>query len=63
MVIAQLTIPKNLRETGCDYYDPIQREMEKERIRKEIIAKDMAKRRVLEAEVRREMMIERERGL
>lgn len=40
--------------------EAIQRELEKERIREEIIATEIARRRALEAEVRREMMLERE---
>lgn len=39
------------------------REMEKQRIREEIIAEDFMRRRVLEAEVRMEMMMEREMAM
>ncbi|GAA0153817.1 hypothetical protein LIER_11969 [Lithospermum erythrorhizon] len=41
-------------------HEAIWRHIEKERIREEIIAEEIARRRVLEAEVRRELMIERE---
>ncbi|XP_017983231.1 PREDICTED: uncharacterized protein LOC18587823 [Theobroma cacao] len=40
--------------------DQVQRELEKAQIREEIIASEIARRRALEAEVRREMMAERE---
>ncbi|PIN08230.1 Deoxyribodipyrimidine photo-lyase [Handroanthus impetiginosus] len=46
----------------CDMHEAIQREIEKERIREEIIMSE-TRRRVLEAEVRRELMIERELAL
>ncbi|XP_024968372.1 uncharacterized protein LOC112507868 isoform X2 [Cynara cardunculus var. scolymus] len=45
--------PSEMREA-------IQREREKERIRAEIIAEEMARTRILEAEVRKELMMERE---
>ncbi|GFY80967.1 hypothetical protein Acr_01g0007760 [Actinidia rufa] len=48
--------PRDVRES-------ILREMEKERIREEIIAAKIARKRLLEAEVRREMMLEREMAL
>ena len=41
----------------------VQRELEKARIREEIIAAEITRRRLLEAEVRRELMIEREMAL
>ncbi|GAV83205.1 zf-met domain-containing protein [Cephalotus follicularis] len=44
-----------------DFHEVIQREMEKEQIREEILARRVARRRLLEAEVRREL--EAERGL
>lgn len=40
--------------------EAIQREREKDRIRAEIIAEEMARKRILEAEVRNELMMERE---
>ncbi|KAG7942509.1 hypothetical protein I3843_16G106400 [Carya illinoinensis] len=43
-----------------DVREAIQRELEKERIREEIMVADIARRRVLEEEVRRELMMERE---
>ncbi|KAL2481121.1 Uncharacterized protein Adt_34087 [Abeliophyllum distichum] len=46
-----------------DLHEPIQREIEKQRIREEIIISEIARRRVLEAEVRRELMLERELAL
>ncbi|GLU01338.1 hypothetical protein SLE2022_186500 [Rubroshorea leprosula] len=39
------------------------REMEKQRIREDIIAEEITRRRVLEAEVRRELMVEREMAM
>ncbi|XAR51135.1 hypothetical protein NMG60_11005682 [Bertholletia excelsa] len=48
--------PSNVREA-------IQRELEKDMIRQEIIATEIARRRLLEAEVRREMFLEREMAL
>ncbi|RZC87229.1 hypothetical protein C5167_007861 [Papaver somniferum] len=42
--------------------EAIQREIEKERIREEIIAAELIRKRALEAEVRREMAMERELG-
>ncbi|KAG8367619.1 hypothetical protein BUALT_Bualt16G0091100 [Buddleja alternifolia] len=44
-------------------HDAILREIEKERIREEIIISEIARRRALEAEVRRELMMERELAL
>ena len=41
----------------------VQRELEKARIREEIIAAEITRRRLLEVEVRRELMIEREMAL
>ncbi|XP_076905404.1 uncharacterized protein LOC143561161 [Bidens hawaiensis] len=41
----------------------IRRELEKQQIREEIIAEEMARRRVLEAEVRNELMMEREMAM
>ncbi|XP_073067027.1 uncharacterized protein [Primulina eburnea] len=46
-----------------DIHEAIQREVEKERIREEIIMSEIVRRRVLEAEVRRELMMEREMAL
>ncbi|KAL6973817.1 hypothetical protein U1Q18_028001 [Sarracenia purpurea var. burkii] len=40
--------------------EAVRRELEKQQIREEIIAEEMARRRVLEAEVRRELSLERE---
>ncbi|XP_021750021.1 zinc finger protein 407-like [Chenopodium quinoa] len=48
--------PNEMRES-------IQRELEKERIRAEIIAEEVYRRRILEDEVRRELMYERELAL
>ncbi|KAL9224629.1 hypothetical protein vseg_000647 [Gypsophila vaccaria] len=49
------------RRNGVDVRGSILRELEKERIRAELIAEEvMIRRRVLEEEVRREMMLERE---
>lgn len=45
--------PANMREA-------IQREIEKERIKEEIIAEEIARRNMLELEVRRELMMERQ---
>ncbi|XP_055822925.1 uncharacterized protein LOC129891552 isoform X2 [Solanum dulcamara] len=45
--------PTNMREA-------IQREIEKERIKEEIIAEEIARRHMLELEVRRELMMERQ---
>ncbi|KAI8570319.1 hypothetical protein RHMOL_Rhmol01G0025300 [Rhododendron molle] len=44
-------------------HEAVQRELEKEQIREEIIAAEKARRRALEEEVRREMMLEREMAL
>ncbi|XP_059286088.1 uncharacterized protein LOC132039606 isoform X2 [Lycium ferocissimum] len=44
----------------ANMHEAIRREMEKERIREEIIAEEMARRRMLEFEVRRELMMERQ---
>ncbi|CAK9168866.1 unnamed protein product [Ilex paraguariensis] len=41
----------------------VQREIEKQRIREEIIATEIVRKRILEAEVRREMQMEREMAL
>lgn len=46
-----------------DVRDAIEWELEKDRIREDIIVADIARRRVLEAEVRTEMMIEREMAM
>ncbi|XP_073317380.1 uncharacterized protein [Primulina huaijiensis] len=46
-----------------DIHEAIQRGIEKERIREEIIVSEIVRRRVLEAEVRRELMMEREMAL
>ncbi|XP_073062508.1 uncharacterized protein [Primulina eburnea] len=46
-----------------DIHDVIQGGIEKERIREEIIMSEIVRRRVLEAEVRRELMMEREMAL
>ncbi|XP_022860347.1 uncharacterized protein LOC111380912 [Olea europaea var. sylvestris] len=46
-----------------DLHEAIQREIEKQRIREEIIISEFERRRVLEAEVRRELMMERELAL
>ncbi|XP_073158000.1 uncharacterized protein [Henckelia pumila] len=46
-----------------DLHEAIQREIEKERIREEIITFEIVKRRVLEAEVRLELMMEREMAM
>ncbi|KAM0974226.1 hypothetical protein TB2_017091 [Malus domestica] len=46
--------PRSVRD------EMIERQLEKERIREEIIAEEIARRRALEAEVRRELMLERE---
>ncbi|THG04336.1 hypothetical protein TEA_011048 [Camellia sinensis var. sinensis] len=48
--------PSNVREA-------IQRELEKERIREEIIATEIVRKRMLEAELRREMALAREMAL
>lgn len=48
---------------SLDRQEAIQREIEKERIREEIIISDIVRRRVLKAEVRRELMMERELAL
>ncbi|KAF7154670.1 hypothetical protein RHSIM_Rhsim01G0028100 [Rhododendron simsii] len=44
-------------------HEAVQRELEKEQIREQIIAAEKARRRALEEEVRREMMLEREMAL
>ncbi|GMP63970.1 hypothetical protein CsSME_00025444 [Camellia sinensis var. sinensis] len=46
-----------------DVREAIQRELEKQRIREEIVAGEIARKRLLEAEVRREMLMEREMAL
>ncbi|XP_059635714.1 uncharacterized protein LOC132277889 isoform X2 [Cornus florida] len=46
-----------------DVREAILREIEKERIREEIIAEEISRKRLLEAEVRREMLMEREMAL
>lgn len=46
-----------------DVREAIRRELEKERIREEIIAGEIERKRALEAEVRMEMMMEREMAL
>lgn len=46
-----------------DMHGAIHREIEKERIRQEIIMSEILRRRALEAEVRRELMVERELAL
>lgn len=51
------------RNNPNDMREAIQRELEKERIREEIIASEISRKRVLEAEVRRELMMEREMAL
>ncbi|KAM0021069.1 putative deoxyribodipyrimidine photo-lyase transcription factor C2H2 family [Helianthus debilis subsp. tardiflorus] len=43
--------------------ESIRRELEKERIREEIIAEEMARKRLLEAEVRSELMMERQMAM
>lgn len=52
-----------LRNLGMTRNEIIQREIEKERIREEIIAEEIARRRELEAEVRIELMMEREMAM
>ncbi|KAB1211964.1 hypothetical protein CJ030_MR5G023728 [Morella rubra] len=51
--------PEQMRNPN-DFREAIQWELEKERIREEILVADIVRRRVIEAEVRRELMIERE---
>lgn len=46
-----------------DWHGAIHREIEKERIRQEIIMSEILRMRALEAEVRRELMVERELAL
>ncbi|KAL2927856.1 hypothetical protein RDABS01_015682 [Bienertia sinuspersici] len=46
-----------------DFRESVQRELEKERIRAEILAEEVYRRRILEEEVRREMRFEREMAL
>ncbi|KAK9275943.1 hypothetical protein L1049_023218 [Liquidambar formosana] len=48
-----------LLRNPSDVREAIQRELEKERIREEIIVAEITRKRMLEAEVRRELMIER----
>ncbi|KAK7849120.1 hypothetical protein CFP56_003756 [Quercus suber] len=55
--LEQIQNPNDTREAIA------QRELEKARIREEIIAAEITRRRLLEAEVRRELMIEREMAL
>ncbi|XP_065631914.1 uncharacterized protein LOC112025121 isoform X3 [Quercus suber] len=55
--LEQIQNPNDTREAI------VQRELEKARIREEIIAAEITRRRLLEAEVRRELMIEREMAL
>lgn len=43
--------------------DAIQREIEKERIREELIAEEMARKRMLKEEVRHDLMMEREMAM
>ncbi|XP_015892308.1 uncharacterized protein LOC107426596 [Ziziphus jujuba] len=55
---------RNPMRNHIDYWEAIVREREKERIREEILATEIAKRRVLEAEVRRELaVLEREMAI
>ncbi|KAK3016721.1 hypothetical protein RJ639_007442 [Escallonia herrerae] len=53
---------RDLSRSSNDVREAIQREIEKERIREEIIAAEVDRRRMLEAEVRRELRMEREFG-
>lgn len=46
-----------------DLRETIRRQIEKERIREEILAQEIARRRILEAEVRMELMREREAAM
>ncbi|KAK4604802.1 hypothetical protein RGQ29_013030 [Quercus rubra] len=55
--LEQIQNPNDTREAI------VQRELEKARIREEIIAAEITRRRLLEVEVRRELMIEREMAL
>ncbi|KAL3356283.1 hypothetical protein AABB24_017127 [Solanum stoloniferum] len=55
----QLTIPV-VRLMESESLNRSSNEIEKDRIRKEIIAEEVARRRMLELEVRRELMMERE---
>ncbi|KAF3958014.1 hypothetical protein CMV_017027 [Castanea mollissima] len=55
--LEQIQIPNDTQEAI------VQRELEKAQIREEIIAAEITRRRLLEAEVRRELMIEREMAL
>lgn len=50
----------HIQHQPANMHEAIWREFEKERIREEIIAEDMARRRMLEIEVRRELMMERQ---
>ncbi|KAK3012772.1 hypothetical protein RJ639_009186 [Escallonia herrerae] len=53
---------RDVYRSSNDVREAIQREIEKERIREEIIAAEVDRRRMLEAEVRRELRMEREFG-
>ncbi|KAK2992951.1 hypothetical protein RJ640_007333 [Escallonia rubra] len=53
---------RDLYRSSNDVREAIQREIEKERIREEIIAAEVDRRRMLEEEVRRELRMEREFG-
>ncbi|KAB1211963.1 hypothetical protein CJ030_MR5G023729 [Morella rubra] len=51
--------PEQMRNPN-DFREAIQWELEKDRIREEILVAEIVRRRVIEAEVRRELMMERE---
>ncbi|XP_060171762.1 uncharacterized protein LOC132602950 isoform X2 [Lycium barbarum] len=50
----------HIQHQPANMHEAIRREVEKERIREEIIAEEIARRRMLEFEVRRELMMERQ---
>ncbi|KAK4338563.1 hypothetical protein RND71_043050 [Anisodus tanguticus] len=50
----------HIQHQPASMHEAIRRELEKERIREEIIAEEIARRRMLEFEVRRELMMERQ---
>ncbi|KAB1211965.1 hypothetical protein CJ030_MR5G023727 [Morella rubra] len=54
--------PEQMRSPN-DFREAFQWELEKERIREEILVAEIARRRVIEAEVRRELMMEREMAM
>ncbi|TMW84261.1 hypothetical protein EJD97_025521 [Solanum chilense] len=52
--------PDHSQHQPADMREAIVREIEKERIREKIIAEEIARRRILEFEVRRELVMERQ---